>query len=127
MTVKTKRIYEIPSEEDGKRILVDRLWPRGVSKERAKLDLWLKDIAPSADLRKWYNHKPEKHEEFKYLYTTEVLNQKEEFQYLCQLADKENITLLYAAKDSVYNQAVILKELIESHLKSYSISRKDKS
>ena len=111
--IKIKRIYEKPIKDDGYRILVDRLWPRGVSKEKASLDLWLKDIAPSTELRKWFNHEPEKWEEFKRRYEVEVRNNKEIFKQLKEICKKEKIvTFLYASKDEEYNEAVVLKDLI---------------
>lgn len=116
MEVKIKRVYEPPSDEDGFRILVDRLWPRGLSKKKAKIDLWLKDIAPSDELRKWFNHDPTKWEEFKMRYFEE-LNKNPKLRPVIELLKKGvNVTLLYAAK-SPYNNAVALKEYIENLLK----------
>lgn len=111
--VKIKRIYEEPEKSDGFRILVDRLWPRGISKEKAKINLWLKDIAPSNELRKWFGHKPERWNEFKKKYTKEL---KENIHLIKLIQDierhKKIITLLYGAKDQEHNQAVVLKNLI---------------
>ncbi|MDD3940502.1 MAG: DUF488 family protein [Candidatus Pacebacteria bacterium] len=112
--IKLKRIYKQAEEGDGFRILVDRLWPRGVSKERAALDLWLKDIAPSNDLRKWFKHDPKKWKMFEKKYKTEVVANEETFKKLKQIIKEKNIvTLLYAAKDEKYNEAVILKNLLQ--------------
>ncbi|GAB2562594.1 DUF488 domain-containing protein [Gracilibacillus alcaliphilus] len=112
-----KRIYQQPSKDDGVRILVDRVWPRGVSKEKAHLDEWLKEIGPSPALRKWFDHDPKKFIAFKEKYIEELENDTEKVKALHTLKDymKENngeITLVYAAKDEVHNHAVILKELI---------------
>jgi uncharacterized protein YeaO (DUF488 family) len=111
--IKVKRIYEAASKEDGFRVLVDRLWPRGVSKEKAKIDLWLKDVAPSDVLRKWFGHQDERWEEFKKRYLKELKDKKELVEQLKTIDKKGAVTLLYAAKDEVRNNAVILKELLE--------------
>lgn len=116
MTIKLKRIYETPSEDDGIRILVDRLWPRGISKENAKLDHWLKEIAPSNELRKAFHHENMAFEKFKVSYLSELKTgaQRDALNELKNIADKEKtITLLFAAKDSEKNQAVVLKEQLE--------------
>ena len=106
--IRIKRIYETPEKEDGFRILVDRLWPRGFTKERAAVDLWLKDIAPSTALRKWFNHIPEKWEEFKKRYRSEIRENKEALSVLKEQMKKGNVTLVYAAKDEEHNDAIIL-------------------
>jgi uncharacterized protein YeaO (DUF488 family) len=110
--IKIKRIYDNYSSEDGSRILVDRLWPRGIKKENAKIDEWIKDIAPSDSLRKWFNHDPEKWEEFKKKYFDELNNKKDSLRNLVQKG-KATITLIYSAKDKEYNNAVALKEYLE--------------
>ncbi|MDD4358923.1 MAG: DUF488 family protein [Candidatus Pacebacteria bacterium] len=110
--IKLKRIYKQAEEGDGFRILVDRLWPRGVSKERAALDLWLKDIAASDDLRKWFKHDPKKWKMFE-KYKTGVVANEETFKKLKQIIEKNIVTLLYAARDEEYNEAVVLKNLLE--------------
>lgn len=113
--VKIKRVYESPHRSDGKRILVDRLWPRGLTKEQAVIDLWMKGIAPSTELRKQFNHKPELFEEFKEKYLIE-LQQLPQVNLLGQIrewASAENVTLVYAAKDEVHNHAVVLQQLLE--------------
>ena len=115
--IKIKRIYEDADNKDGTRILIDRLWPRGVKKENAKIDLWLKDIAPSTDLRKWFNHEPEKWTEFRKRYHQELNLKKELVQSLLDDAQKNDVTLLYAAKDKKFNHAVVLKEYLE-HFKT---------
>ena len=111
--IKIKRVYDPIEKDDGVRILVDRLWPRGIKKD--KIDIWLKDIAPSNELRKWYNHDPNKWEEFKRRYFDE-LDKNSKLNELLQLIRKnENITLLYSSK-SPYNNAIALKEYIEKKL-----------
>lgn len=112
MTVKLKRAYEPPAEDDGKRILVDRLWPRGVPKLKAKIDLWLKDVAPSTELRKWFGHATEKWPEFKKRYRAE-LNKNPAWPELQSLARQGDLTLVYAAKDRLHNEALVLKQLLE--------------
>jgi len=111
--IKIKRVYENSSKDDGERILVDRLWPRGVSKEKAKIDLWVKEIAPSDELRKWFSHDPLKWVEFKKRYESELKRMRVEVQKLASISKKENLTLLYAAKDEEHNNAVVLKEFME--------------
>ena len=108
--MKIKRVYEKPEKEDGKRILVDRLWPRGLTKERASIDLWLKDIAPSTELRKWFNHDPAKWKEFQKRYELELENNKEQVSILNELFKKGTVTLVYGAKDRDHNEALVLKE-----------------
>lgn len=109
-----KRIYEKPEASDGYRILVDRLWPRGVSKEKAHLDLWLKDIAPSTELRKWFGHDPEKWPEFQKKYIAEIAANQEAFTKLKKIEEENKVvTLLYAARDETHNEAVVIKSLLE--------------
>lgn len=109
-----KRIYETPGEDDGYRILIDRLWPRGFTKERAKVDLWLKEIAPSTELRKWYHHNPERWNEFKSRYQTELTDKRD---LILQIEHLEkvhgNITLLFAAKEKEQSQAAVLLNLLK--------------
>lgn len=109
--IKIKRAYEKPSKDDGYRILVDRLWPRGVSKSKARIDLWLKEISPSNELRKWFSHDLEKWNEFKKRYHVELKNQKELLQKIKEI-EKEHtiITLVYAAKDDRHNNAIFLAD-----------------
>jgi uncharacterized protein YeaO (DUF488 family) len=111
--IKTKRVYEPASNDDGRRILVDRLWPRGIKKETAKIDEWMMDIAPSNDLRKWFAHDPAKWSEFKERYTNELKNKRELVEKLKAEIKKGTVTFLFAAKDAGHNNAVALKELIE--------------
>lgn len=108
-----KRIYDPPSEEDGYRVLVDRLWPRGVSKARAQLDEWNREVTPSPDLRKWFGHQEERFEEFALKYREELLSKDEELDKLRQIAQHETLTLLYAAKSPTINHALILKDVLD--------------
>jgi uncharacterized protein YeaO (DUF488 family) len=112
MKVIIKRVYEEPSESDGTRILVDRLWPRGLTKERARVDIWLKEIAPSNELRKWFAHDPTKWPEFQSRYKEELKSHAEQFALLKRKATKGPITLLYGADDQQHNQTVVLKEML---------------
>ena len=111
--IKLKRAYEKPEKSDGKRILVDRLWPRGISKEELHLDEWLKDIAPSDKLRKLFSHDPAKWESFEPRYLRELKGKEELLQKLRQEANEKTITLVYAARSESYNNAVVLKKAIE--------------
>ena len=110
--MKIKRVYEKPDKEDGLRILVDRLWPHGLTKEKASVDLWLKDIAPSTELRKWFGHDPDKWAEFKKRYRSELKENEEKVSLLKDQMKKGIVTLVYAAKDEEHNEALILKELL---------------
>ena len=111
--IRIKRVYEEPNREDGKRILVDRLWPRGLSKEKAKVDLWLKDVAPSTELRKWFAHDAAKWAEFQTRYREELKGNKEQLALLKQEA-RGTVTLLYGARDQQHNEAVVLQRLLKS-------------
>jgi len=111
--IKIKRIYDPVSRDDGRRILVDRLWPRGLRKEEAKIHEWLKEIAPSDELRKWFGHDPARWQEFRQKYSAELAKNSELLERLRAEAGKGVITLLFAAKDVTHNNAVVLKELIE--------------
>jgi uncharacterized protein YeaO (DUF488 family) len=111
MRIKIKRVYEKPDKEDGIRILVDRLWPRGLTKEKAGIDLWLKDIAPSTELRKWFGHDPDKWDEFRKRYGYELEKNKEQVVLLKEQMKKGMVTIVYGAHDEEHNQAVVLKEL----------------
>lgn len=112
MNVMLKRAYESPAKTDGERILVDRLWPRGLLKAEAEIDLWLKDIAPSTELRQWFGHDPEKWSEFKKRYSAELKNNPALSELQARLRQRD-ITLVYAAKDQLHNQAVVLKQILE--------------
>jgi len=110
MKIKIKRVYEKPDKEDGVRILVDRLWPRGLTKQKACVDLWLKDIAPSTELRKWFGHDPDKWQEFRKRYHQELKKNRQKVSFLKEQVKKGIVTLVYAAKDEVHNEALVLKE-----------------
>ena len=112
--IKTKRIYDAPSAEDGYRILVDKLWPRGLKKEDAKLDEWAKNLAHSKSLRKWFDHKKDRFEEFCQRYKEELLEQKDELKHLLELASIKDVTILYAAKNTAINNAVVLYKILKS-------------
>ena len=109
-----KRIYDEPSKADGFRILVDRIWPRGMSKQDARIDLWLKDIAPSTELRKWFGHELQKWSAFKQKYFKELDQKRDSVEVVAEKAAKATITLLYGAKDTKDNNAQALKEHIET-------------
>ncbi|MGE0473495.1 MAG: DUF488 domain-containing protein [Nitrospirales bacterium] len=113
--IRIKRVYREPSSGDGTRILVDRVWPRGISKERANLAGWLKDLAPSSSLRKWFGHDPNKWETFKKRYRKELSSAepRKALNELARLSHKKTLTLVYSAADEEHNQAVVLKELLE--------------
>jgi uncharacterized protein YeaO (DUF488 family) len=111
MKINLKRVYEKPTKEDGLRVLVDRLWPRGLTKQKAKIDLWLKDIAPSTELRKWFGHDPEKWKEFRKRYQKELKENKEQIEILKGQQQKGTVTLVYGARDEEHNEAIVLKEL----------------
>ncbi|MBV8087206.1 MAG: DUF488 family protein [Chloroflexi bacterium] len=114
MPIRIKRIYDEPAEDDGHRVLVDRLWPRGIRREEAHVDEWLKLVAPSDELRKWFNHKVERWPEFRerYLAELETAEQQRQLQRLRDLARWQPLTLLYGARDAEHNQAVVLLEAL---------------
>jgi len=110
--VQTKRAYESPVAEDGTRVLVDRLWPRGLKKTDAAIDHWAKDLAPSTELRKWFGHDPARWEEFRRRYSEELREHREDLARLRDLARKGRVTLVYAAHDEAHNDAVVLREIL---------------
>ncbi|MGB8310422.1 MAG: DUF488 family protein [Halobacteriota archaeon] len=114
--IKLKRVYEKAENNDGLRVLVDRLWPRGVKKEEAKLDEWLRDIAPSSELRKWFSHDPNKWEGFKIRYEEELAQKEELLDKLIQDAKGKNITLVYASREKLFNNVTVLKALMEERM-----------
>lgn len=114
MAIHIKRVYEPSTEADGYRILVDRLWARGLSKEKAQIDLWLKEIAPSNELRKWYRHDPEKWHEFKNRYFAEIQSKPDLVEQLLAEVRKGKVTFLFSSKEEKLNNAVALKEFVES-------------
>lgn len=112
--IRLKRAYEPPSAEDGPRILIDKLWPRGVKKKEAQIDQWAKEIAPSTELRKWFGHAPARWEEFRRRYTIELHEHSKQLDNLRELARSGTITLVYAAHDEVHNHAVVFRDVLLS-------------
>jgi len=110
--IKLKRAYEAASDDDGVRILVERLWPRGISKEKARIDEWLKELSPSPELRKWFGHDPEKWDEFQKRYRKELDQNQEMAKDLKRRAHGKTITFVYAARDEEHNSALLLKEYL---------------
>jgi uncharacterized protein YeaO (DUF488 family) len=111
--IRIKRVYDSPARDDGFRILVDRLWPRGMSKEKAKVDLWLKEIAPSDDLRRWFAHDPERWQEFRSKYEAELKNKQELLAEIKHMEkEKRTVTILYSTKDEEHNNAVVLSNVL---------------
>ena len=110
--IRVKRAYLPPAPEDGVRILVDRLWPRGVSKSDAKIDHWKKELAPSSELRRWFGHDPSRWDEFRRRYQAELSDRAELMDELRALAQKGTLTLVYGARDELHNQAVVLRDLL---------------
>jgi uncharacterized protein YeaO (DUF488 family) len=113
--IKLKRVYESPSPRDGLRVLVDRLWPRGLTKERAAVDLWAKDVAPSTELRKWFGHDPAKWKQFQIRYRKELQEKekKDALHRLKETSEERNVTLVYGARDAEHNEALVLKKVLE--------------
>ncbi len=112
MNIKLKRAYEKPEQADGVRILVDRLWPRGLTKEKAAIDLWLKEVAPSTELRKWFGHDPAKWRSFRSRYRMELKQQSDQLILIKSKAKRGVVTLIYGARDQEHNEAVVLQELL---------------
>lgn len=112
MDVRLKRAYEAHAPSDGYRVLVDRLWPRGVRREEARLDEWARELAPSAELRRWFGHDPERFEEFRRRYTDELAGQEEKLRELRRRAREGALTLVYSARDTEHNDAVVLAEIL---------------
>lgn len=115
--IRIKRAYDPPQKSDGARVLVDRLWPRGIRKERAALTLWLKDIAPSTELRQWFGHDPSRWKEFERRYRAELAHNEEAVARLADLLKLGPVTLLYGAHDPAHNQALVLAAFMREHLK----------
>lgn len=110
--IRIKRVYDSPAQNDGFRVLVDRVWPRGMTKEKVKADLWLKELAPGTELRKWFKHDPSRWDEFKRLYFSELDEQQKPLRQLLDRTGKQRLTLLYSARDTRHNQAAALKEYL---------------
>ena len=121
-----KRAYEPPAPEDGERILIDRLWPRGVSKERAAIDEWMKELAPSTELRRWFGHDPAKWDEFRKRYRAELSAQREALEALAKQGARRRITLVYGARDEEHNDAVVLREVLEEMRRGASERHRDR-
>jgi len=117
MHILLKRAYEAPAEADGKRVLVDRLWPRGVSKDEARIDAWLKDVGPSTELRKWFGHEPAKFDEFRSRYRKE-LEASAAWAELKELARHGKLTLVYSARDEEHNNAVVLRQMLQEQARA---------
>ncbi|MBV8457667.1 MAG: DUF488 domain-containing protein [Acetobacteraceae bacterium] len=115
--IRLKRVYEPPAPEDGVRILVDRLWPRGLSKEKAAVDHWMKEIAPSAELRKWFGHDPDRWAEFRRRYMEELHQHTALLEQIRELASERRVTLLFGAHDQDHNDAVVLAEVLVKRTK----------
>jgi uncharacterized protein YeaO (DUF488 family) len=114
--VRIRRVYEPPTPDDGRRILVDRLWPRGLSKAKAAIDTWVKDVAPSTELRRWFGHDPARWDAFRQRYRQELAANPQALQRLLEAAANGPITLLYAARDEQRNEAAVLQEILEERL-----------
>ncbi len=114
--INVKRVYEFESDGDGRRFLVERLWPRGIKKENLHMDAWLKEVAPSQELRNWFSHDPAKWDEFQRRYTSELDIHPETWKPLLEAARTGTITLLYSARDTEHNSALLLKEYLQKHL-----------
>jgi uncharacterized protein YeaO (DUF488 family) len=114
--IQLKRAYEKPERADGFRILVDRLWPRGLTKEKAAIDLWLKDLGPSTELRKWFGHDPKKWRGFRSRYRTELKQRGDQLRLIERKANEGTVTLIYGARDQQHNEAVVLKQLLTLRL-----------
>lgn len=114
--IQTKRVYQPAGPRDGTRYLVERLWPRGMKKEALKMEGWLKEVAPSDELRRWFNHDPAKWTEFQRRYSIELNQQRAAWEPIVQAAQRGTVTLLYSAHDEEYNNAVALKRYLERHL-----------
>jgi uncharacterized protein YeaO (DUF488 family) len=118
--LRVKRVYEPPTRSDGYRVLVDRLWPRGLSKERAAIDEWMKDVAPSARLRQWFGHDPDKWPEFQRRYRRELRTRADDIGHIAKRASRGTVTLVYAARDEAHNDAVVLAAVVRARLRRSS-------
>ena len=118
--LRIKRVYDPPADDDGMRVLIDRLWPRGLSKASARIDLWLKEVAPSDELRRWFGHEPERWAEFQRRYREELKTRPQVLGQLTALAGQGRLTLLYAAKDQTRNNAVVLLKLLQHRLAAHA-------
>lgn len=121
--VRIKRAYETFADEDGYRVLVDGLWPRGISKARLRADAWMRELAPSAELRTWFGHDPSRWPEFQKRYRKELSEKRELLDELCERAKRGRVTLLFGAKDEAHNNAVVLKDVLTKRLERRTTSR----
>ena len=117
MSIRLKRVYDAPEATDGARFLVERLWPRGIKKQNLKMEAWLKDVAPSAELRKWFSHDPEKWAEFQKRYAAELAQNPDAWKPLVERARRGRVTLLFSSHDTEHNNAVALKQFLDAKLK----------
>ena len=120
--IQTKRVYASPSRSDGRRVLIDRLWPRGLTKRQAQIDLWERELAPSSQLRTWFGHDPTKFARFRERYRAELMRHRDALVSLVLQSERETVTLVYAAKDPQHSNAAVLKELLEE-IRSDSLLR----
>ena len=118
MEVRLKRAYERPVASDGYRVLIDRLWPRGIKREDSRLDEWARELAPSSELRRWFGHDPARFEEFRRRYTAELAGQEEKLRELRRRARRGTLTLVYGARDTEHNDAVVLAEILRAGRRS---------
>ena len=116
--IRIKRVYDAETSNDGARFLVERLWPRGIKKENLVLEAWLKDAAPSADLRRWFRHDPKKWEEFQRRYQAELETNPNAWKPLVEAAELGDVTLIYSARDTEHNNAIVLMSFLEKHMTS---------
>lgn len=121
--VRIKRAYEMYADEDGYRVLVDGLWPRGISKEKLRADAWMRELAPSAELRTWFGHDPSRWAEFQKRYRKELSAKRALLDELCERAKKGPVTLLFGAKDEAHNNAVVLRDVLTKRLERAAASR----
>lgn len=124
--LRLKRAYEPAAGSDGRRILIDRLWPRGVSKRRAAIDEWMKDIAPSTQLRRWFAHDPARWPEFQRRYRRELAERRDEVRRITALASRGRVTLVYGARDEAHNDAVVLAAVVRARMKRRTIKARAK-
>jgi uncharacterized protein YeaO (DUF488 family) len=125
MDVRLKRAYDPASASDGYRVLIDRLWPRGITREHARLDEWARDLAPSAELRSWFGHDPSRFAEFSRRYSGELVAQKDKLRELRRRARNGRLTLVYGARDTEHNDAVVLAAILRRGVRPTSVRQKD--
>jgi uncharacterized protein YeaO (DUF488 family) len=121
--LKVKRAYEVAARSDGKRFLVERLWPRGIKKSDLQIDAWLKDVAPSTELRRWFSHDPAKWQEFRRRYSAELERNPQSWQPIIEAARQKTVTLIYSSHDSEHNNAVVLRDYLANKLRTHFVSK----